>query len=149
MTAGLLLNAERAGRLVQYSARDSANPGLGEVVDRLIGATWKRPPGKGLSAEVARVVDEVVLHRLMELSVNDTASAQVRAIAAEKLEQLRAWLVRTAVTDDPNQKAHFAQAARSIARFQQDPKPSRLPKRSEPPPGMPIGAGEDYRAFGW
>jgi len=149
MTVGLLLNAERAGRLVQYSACDSANPGLGEVLDRRIGATWKRPPGKGLSAEVARVVDEAALSRLMELSASDKASAQVRAIAAEKLEQLRAWLVRTAVTGDPNQKAHFAQAVRTIARFQRDPKPSSLPKRSEPPPGMPIGAREDYCAFGW
>ncbi|MCC6368800.1 MAG: zinc-dependent metalloprotease [Bryobacterales bacterium] len=147
MTVGLMLNTERAGRLVQYSARDSANPGLAEVLDRLIGATWERAPGKGLRAEVARIVDEVVLHRMMELSVDDKGSPQVRAIAAAKLEQLQAWLSKTAVTDDPNQRAHFAQAARRIARFQTDPKPSSLPKRSEPPPGMPIGAAEDYCAF--
>ncbi len=149
MTVGLLLNAERAGRLVEYSARDSANPGLGEVLDSLIAATWKRPPGKGLSAGVARVVDEVALRGLMELSVNDGASAPVRDIAAGRLEQLRAWLSKALVTDDPNQKVHFAQAARRIARFQRDPKPSALPKVHEPPPGMPIGAAEDYCAFGW
>ncbi|MBV6434281.1 MAG: hypothetical protein IANPNBLG_04526 [Bryobacteraceae bacterium] len=149
MTVGLLLNAERAGRLVEYSARDSANPGLGEVLDSLIAATWKRPPGKGLSAGVARVVDEVALRGLMELSVNDAASAPVRDIAAGRLEQLRAWLSKAPVTDDPNQKVHFAQAARRIARFQRDPKPSALPKVHEPPPGMPIGAAEDYCAFGW
>lgn len=149
MTVDLLLNAERAGRLVEYSARDSANPGLGEVLDSLIAATWKRPPGKGLSAGVARVVDEVALRGLMELSVNDAASAPVRDIAAGRLEQLRAWLSQALVTDDPNQKVHFAQAARRIARFQRDPKPSALPKVHEPPPGMPIGAAEDYCAFGW
>ena len=82
----------------------------------------------------------------LSLSVNDRASSQVRAVAALKVEQLRGWLVLQAPTDG-SQKAHFAYAASRIKRFQEDPKPASLPKLSEPPSGMPIGAGGDYCSF--
>lgn len=140
MTLQLLLNGQRAGRLIQYHARDASTPGLEEVIDRIVQATWKRPVGKGLAAEVGRSVDSVALHYLMALSLNDNASAQVRSIAHAKLEQLRTWLNgQAASVADSGQRAHFAYAATRIKRFQEDPKPPALPKIADAPPGMPIG----------
>ena len=38
----LILNRQRAARLVQQKAENDAYPGLAEVIDRLIGVSWKR-----------------------------------------------------------------------------------------------------------
>jgi len=139
---GLLLNAERAGRLVQYHARDARSPGLGEVIDKLIAATWRRAAVRGLAQEAGRAADHVALYHLMALSASDAAAVSVRAIAFHKIEQLRVWLAsQAAAATDPDQKAHLAYAVEQIKKFREDPKPANLPRLAEPPPGMPIGGG--------
>src|SRR5262249_35075750 len=42
-----LLNPERAARLVEFHARDAANPGLDEVLDAVLASTWKSPHPTG------------------------------------------------------------------------------------------------------
>src|SRR5262249_50916112 len=76
LTIGLMLHPERAGRLIQYPARDASLPSLDQVIDRLMSATFRRMPVKGLEEEVRRVVDDVALHHLMALSINESAHAQ-------------------------------------------------------------------------
>src|SRR5579864_1406468 len=49
LTAGLILHPERAARLVEYHAEDASLPGLDEVIDRLIGATWKAELAQNLA----------------------------------------------------------------------------------------------------
>jgi hypothetical protein len=137
---GLLLNAERAGRLVQQHARDARNPQLNDVLEQLLQATFKRPPAKGMEAEVGRTVDHVALYHLMALAVNEAAAPQVRAIASWKLDQLKGWLKRQGgPAMDVNTQAHFRHLAQDIERLQQEPKPANLVRLVEPPPGMPIG----------
>lgn len=139
-TIGLLLNAERAGRIIQQHARDARNPQLADVLERLLQTTFQRTPLKGLEAEVGRTVDHVALYHLMALSVNDAAVPQVRAIASFKLEQLKAWLKRHGgPAMDLGTQAHFRYAIQVIERLQQEPKPANLGRLMEPPPGMPIG----------
>ena len=78
MVVWLLLDEERAARLVQYHARDNAVPGFDDVIDRLVAATWRAPRKAGLAGEVQRGVDQVVLHGLMTLGcvgVGGAASA--------------------------------------------------------------------------
>lgn len=138
-TISMILHPERATRLIQYHARDASNPHLMEVIDRLTAATWKRQPAKGLDAEVGRAIDQVFLYHLTSLAVNEGASAQARAIAALKLDQLKEWLVRQAPVGQ-EVKAHYQYGAQLIRKWQEDPKPAALPKLMEPPPGMPIGS---------
>ena len=90
--SGFLLNQERATRLVQFHARDQRNPGLGEVIDRILAATWKAPAATGYAGEIQRGVDMIILVDLMTLASGERASNQVRAIASWKLEQLKNWL---------------------------------------------------------
>src|SRR6266478_1706916 len=52
-----LLNQERAARLVEFHARDSRNPGLIEVLDKILASTWKAPMGTGYHAEIQRTVN--------------------------------------------------------------------------------------------
>lgn len=140
-TAGLLLNAERAARLVEYHARDAKQPGLGPVIDRLLAGTWKAAHAAGYRGEVQRVVDDAVLYHLMALFANDRAPAQVRAIARLKLEQISAVLKGQQTTDE-NQRAHSAYAQAQIKKFLDDPKIIPFPRPLEPPDGMPIGSTE-------
>jgi hypothetical protein len=138
--SGFLFNAERAARLVQFHARDSRNPGLGEVMDRILAATWKAPAAKGYAGEIQHTVNMVVLTDLMSLATNDRASNQVRAIASWKLEQLKTWLnTQRRVTTDENQRAFLYYSFDQIKRFQEDPKKMNLTTAQPPPDGQPIG----------
>ena len=135
-----LLNQERAARLVEYHARDSRNPGFGEVLDKIFAATWKAPAGTGYHAEIQRTVNMVVLSDLMSLAASERASNQVRAIAELKLEELKGWLLtHPDLTRDENQKAYLLYAANQIKRFQEDPKKMNLTRANDPPDGQPIG----------
>jgi hypothetical protein len=152
--SGFLLNPERAARLVQFHARDARNPGLVEVIDKILAATWKAPAAPGYAGEIQHTVDMVILSDLMSLAAGDRASNQARAIASWKLEQLKTWLAsqgRLAVDDD--RRAFLFYSIDQIKRFQEDPKKMNLTRPQTPPDGQPIGmdwwnladAGCNYR----
>ena len=146
-TLQFLFNPERAARLVEFHARDAANPDLEEVLDAILAATWKSPraAAPGYPGEIARVVDNVVLYDLMVLAANEKASGQVRAIASLKLDELKSWLASPqGASTDSAQRAHTFYAAQQIEQFQKDPKRLDLTPPSEPPDGPPIGADEDF-----
>jgi hypothetical protein len=136
--AGLILQPERAARLVQYGSQSAQNPSLGEVVDALIDATWKAPAAKGMQAEIQRTVDAVVLYHLMALAANDSAPAQVRAIARHRLHRLAEWM-KPQVSVAGGWAEFYFYAQDRITRFEGNPKEITVPKPSEPPPGQPIG----------
>ena len=136
-----LLHPARAARLVQYHARADQNPGFIEVLDKTIEATWKQKRQRGYSAEIQRVVDNVVLHHLMLLAADEEAANQVRAIAALKLDDLKKWLAQKGEkAPDERQKAHMKFARAQIERFQRNPDHLNLSKPVTPPAGSPIGS---------
>ena len=138
--SNFLFNPERAARLVQFNARDPRNPGLGEVMDRIINSTWKAPISSGYGREVQQTVNMVILGDLMGLAAMERAPNQVRAIAELKLDQLKNWIAtqRTIVADE-NRRAFLFYAAEQIKRFQDDPKKMNLTRPQDPPDGQPIG----------
>ncbi|HZS71255.1 MAG TPA: zinc-dependent metalloprotease, partial [Candidatus Acidoferrum sp.] len=140
-TLQLLFNPERAARLVEFHARDSSNPGLEEVIEAIVNATWKAPSGSGYSAEIRRVVDNAVLFDLMSLVSNERASAQVRAVASFRLHALREWLNSApSGASDSAEQAHLFFAAQQIELFEKDPKRIEMTPPAEPPDGPPIGS---------
>jgi hypothetical protein len=143
-TLQFLFNPERAARLIEFHARDAANPSLEEVLDAILAATWKAPHGTGAAMEIADVVDNAVLYDLMGLAANEKASEEVRAIASLKLDELKKWLggVHGAPTANYPQ-AHAFFAVREIELFEKDPKRLDLTAPAEPPDGPPIGAMGD------
>ncbi|HLM99560.1 MAG TPA: zinc-dependent metalloprotease [Bryobacteraceae bacterium] len=138
LTVSLILLPERATRLVEYHARDAKNPGLDEVIDRLIAGTWKSVRTNGETAEVGRSIDNIVLYRLLSLASNDAASEQARAIAFAKVDDLRRWASARSVPDTL-QLAHLRFAAHQIDYFLRNPKEIRVTKPADPPDGSPIG----------
>jgi hypothetical protein len=137
LTAFFLLHPERATRLVEYHARDPRNPGLDEVIDRLLAATWKAPQTSAQLAETARTIDNVILYRMMQLAANQQAIEQARAIAWLKLDDLRMWLLAQS-TSDVARRAHLRYGAAQIKRFQEHPDQITVSKPAEAPDGPPI-----------
>ncbi|TMQ14425.1 MAG: DUF5117 domain-containing protein, partial [Deltaproteobacteria bacterium] len=122
-TLQFLFTPERAARLIEQHARTPASPGLDEVLDAIVTATWKARRDPGMRGEIGRVVDEVVLSDLMALSRADHASPQTRAVAALALQQLKLWAGAAAPrARNPAERAHLAYAEQQIAAFQKDPK---------------------------
>jgi hypothetical protein len=147
-TLQFLFNPERAARLVEFHARDASNPSLEEVLDAVLEATWKAPRGAGYSGEIARVVDNVALHDLMALAVDENCPTQVRAVANLELARLQSWLPRPSeYSIDDAEREHRAFAGRQIMLFQEDPKKFAPPALDLPPDGPPIGTDDDWD--GW
>lgn len=139
----LLLDPDRAARMVELHARDASQPGFEEVLERLLAATWRAPRTTGYPAELQRVADSVVLYHLMALSANTGAAPQVRAFATSRLAALRSWAERSAAAAaDSAQRAHLQFAALQIRRFGEDPETvlKQMTPPLEPPPGQPIGS---------
>ena len=153
VTIGFILQPDRAARMVAQNAIDQSLPGLGEVIDRLIRATFDQPTSGTYEAEVRRAEERVLVDRVMWLA-QSAPNAQVRAIAALKLDRIRA---RTATSgaaatrfggvgaraSQPDGRRHQAlpRAAgrRRWAAASSPPSPA--------PPGAPIGdMGQNWLA---
>lgn len=139
-TLQFLFNGERAARLVEYHARDASIPGLEEVLDAVVNATWKTAHASGYPGEIQNAVDDVVLYDLMALATNEKASGAVRGVAMLKVHELKEWLnlpqaERPLIQD----QAHIFFAAHEIELFEKDPKMIGVGPPAEAPDGPPIG----------
>ncbi|MBM3790698.1 MAG: peptidase, partial [Acidobacteria bacterium] len=143
-TLSLLLNAARAARLLANRALDPNAPALDEVFEEILNRTWKAsPPADPYLAEIHRAVNNVALYRLMGLAANAEASAQVRATASYKIDQIKSWLQPRTATGDEAHRAHFHFALAQIEQFQADPGKFVIPAAAAAPPGAPIGTVEE------
>jgi len=163
MTFGLVLDDARATRLIDHHARDPEQPGLAEVLGRLLDATWRAEALPGLRGEVGRAADAALLRRLFVLASGtpsgsgpsgvptnlaasgpavSAASQQVRAVARAAVAGLRDWLAADpgpAAASDSAEFYHRSQAAWLIDRFLDDPGSVALPRPLRAPDGSPIG----------
>ncbi|MFW5947545.1 MAG: zinc-dependent metalloprotease [Gemmatimonadota bacterium] len=139
MTVAMLLHPERAARLVEQEALDPELPGFQDVLDRLEIATFDAEPADGYETEIRRVVEDVVVTRLIELA-GSAPMAQVRALAEHRLRGLADRLEDRA--GDHAARAHALRLSAEIRRFLDRPAmPAARPGPLDPPPGSPIGSG--------
>ncbi len=146
VTIGFMLQTDRAARMVTQSAVDQSLPGLGEVIDRLVRATFDAPTTGTYEAEVRRATERVLVDRLMWLAAA-APNAQVRAIASLKLDRLRARAANVgpvvAGSQAESERAHKLLMAADIKRFIERPMNDAMSARIMPPspapPGAPIG----------
>jgi Met-zincin/Domain of unknown function (DUF5117) len=139
MTVSLLLNPQRAARLVEQSARDDDLPSFLEVAQALLDATISTQRGRGYPAEVGRAVDRVVVDRMMRLA-QTAAMPQVRAEATMVLSDLRGHIVAELDGMDGANRAHRMLIASDIQRWLHRPmETGSTPGVLAQPPGSPIG----------
>jgi hypothetical protein len=135
MSLSLLLNGERAARLVQQKALDPSLPGLEDMLERIRRAVFQPGTRDPYEAEIARAVQRVYVDRLMELA-GRAAMPQVRALATHELTVLAGRPAGSPVAET----AHRAMIAADIQRFLERPLPPlAAPGQPAVPPGQPIG----------
>jgi len=134
-----LLQPQRAARLVEFHARERANPDFKEVVDALLARTWQAPaPASSYHALIARAVQSLTVTRLMDLAADDAAAPSVRAVAAQALRELHESLKAPAAARGDT--AHRRATQDDIERFLSRPDAPRKQTAPLPtPPGDPIG----------
>jgi hypothetical protein len=142
LTFGLLLNPERASRLAEYHARNTANPGLDEVIGAILQATWKAPRAKGLEGQVQRITEASALDHLLALAANHAASSEARALARAEALDLRVYLLQAVAAQTPEERAVRQLAVARIAAFEKDPEKFVPAADVAIPPGQPIGDDE-------
>lgn len=138
-TVSLLLDAERAARLVEHHARDDRQPAFLAISRRLISHTWKAAPESGYRGELQNMVNQLVLRCFLQLAADTRASASVRGHALLMIEELKDWMiVRTASAEAP-EKSNLLFALAEIDKFVKDPKAFEPLPSFNMPPGAPIG----------
>jgi hypothetical protein len=143
ITIGLLLQPERAQRMIEYHAHDAVNPGFNELLDEVLAATWKVQPAAGYSGAIQRTVNAVVLSHLISLAADEHAASQVRALAMLKLDELKKWLTsQQAVAKDAQTRAELLFAKNQIDYFEKNPTTVHVTAPAPPPAGDPIGSDE-------
>jgi hypothetical protein len=138
LTIGLILNPERAARLVEQNAMDRSLPGLQWTLDRLMDATFDRNHGDPYLAEIDRGIEYALVRRLMTLAA-EAPMPQVRALAQQQLLRIRAQFPEGGIPSNPA-GAHRALLAGEIGRFLERPYvPDQRAPLPDLPPGQPIG----------
>ncbi|HSF42027.1 MAG TPA: zinc-dependent metalloprotease [Thermoanaerobaculia bacterium] len=144
MAVRLLLQPERAARLVDFHRRDPQLPGLEDVLDGVTKSAFEAAPKGARQAEIQRTVQWVVTRRLIGLSSHPQAAPGVRSRVDARLAALQRTLDRGAQGDGED-AAHRAFLAREIGRYldrAEQQETARRPEPPAPPPGQPIGTTE-------
>jgi len=146
VTIGFVLQPDRAARMVAQNAVDPTLPGLGEVIDRFVKATFDAPTTTAYEAEVRRATERVLVDRLTWLAMS-ASNGQVRAVASLKLQRLGARLRAAGAGKTEADIAQDTLLAADIKRFLERPSgdPAKIINPSPAPPGAPIGdLGQDW-----
>ncbi len=145
LTLSVLLNPARASRLIEYHMRVPASPSLRGVLEAISKTTAERPEGgHTMSSEVERAVEFRGLEAMLALAVNSEASSQARAITRSHIADLLKALTTAPPLTDTAEAIHRAALIQRISEFEQDPVKFAPSKPLEIPPGMPIGAADEF-----
>ena len=140
MTLALILQPERANRLVNFHALDSSQPGLGYVLEKLVASSWKANRKSGQAGNLQSLVDHAVLDSMMRLAADPRAGEVVREKTYASLAALAIVLDRRAARNGSAETAdHYRYGRIRIQRFLEDPDKHAPPPLPDIPPGSPIG----------
>ncbi len=141
MTIDLLLNPQRAARLVYQHDFDSGAPGLTETLIAATTRLWKTPvAADDRDAELQRAVQQVWVDALLEASSGSTHGPAVRSRTIVALSELAKWISENPGNDHET-RAHRAFVGREIDQFLTHGRTAdRSQVRAVIPPGSPIGS---------
>ncbi len=148
ITLSSLLEPSRLQRVADQGARDPASLRLAELMMQTTDNIFGGAPGNGREGQIRRTVRVRLVIRLASLARDTAASPAVAAAAEAALERIGRQAAAVA-SGDPADVALARRFARMILGPSRDELAALVAidrKRGvTPPPGMPIGGGED----GW
>jgi hypothetical protein len=139
-TVGEILHPQRMARLVVYGSMGDY-PGLEEVTDRLMEATWRAAEESGeYRARVQHAIQRAVVDRMMQQAGSAGTMTEVRAILSDRLNDL-ARRLEAMMNATPHQRLVAADIRRWQARTE----------NTTPGPSLTLPAGDPIggHASGW
>ncbi len=136
MTLRLLLNVQRANRLIQQKSLNKNQLSLNEVLQKLIEATFKKNHSETYLNEVQQAININVLGYLMNLTVAPDSYFQVKAYANEAINTISEYLLKS-----KHNRIYNKQYLKFISEFKNKPENFKLKESPKIPDGSPIGSG--------
>lgn len=142
MVVDMLLQRERAARLVQFATRPGPQLTFPALIDSLLDATMRPIRADAKAGAIRRVTQRAVVDRMILLAADSVASPEVRAIVELELAQLAALAGTRGASGTVEERAHWQAIARDIARWTENREIPRLTPSLTAPPGDPFGIPE-------
>ncbi len=137
-TLNAILHPHRANRLVQHNALELSDLSLQEVLQQLNGLGWNRE-GNSYEASLERMTDQLILDRIMTLSMDQRASEETQALCILSIEKLKKQLKESNAYSEQGQ-AHVLLALHKIRQFENNPSEWKSKSALKMPAGSPIGS---------
>jgi hypothetical protein len=137
MTLNLLLNPQRASRLIAHKSLDKSQLGLEELMDKLIVKTIKKEYKDSYYQELQNVINNQVLEQLFNLAATENQYNQVNAIVFFKLDEIK--LILQNKKSEGIQKIYDAAMIKMIEDFKKNPTSFKKSGAPQIPDGSPIG----------
>ena len=145
LTLKMLLNPERASRLLTLKARDiNSQPGLSLIIDKIIEATIlkdltnKKLGLNNVEIEISKMVNHSVLNHLFMLANSDRTHEEVNARVYNSINILKNKLDGMSGKD-----YHYEYLSSKIMKFLSGEVDINFPDELTPPDGSPIGSFMD------
>ena len=138
MTLNLLLNTQRASRLIAHKSINKNQLGLDELIDELVAKTIKRTYEDTYFQELQNVINAKVLEHLFYLGTSKNQYQQVNAIVLFKLTEIKTILQNKRAKGV--QKIYDAAMVKLIEGFIKSPLLFKKTKALQIPDGSPIGS---------
>jgi len=138
MTLNLLLNPQRASRLIAHKSLNNRQLGLQELLDELIVKTISKSHKDAYQQELQNVINSVVLEQLFYLAANRNQYEQVNAIVLFKLDEIKSILQKKEAVGI--QKIYDIAMIKRIDGFVKTPTLYDKTNALQIPDGSPIGS---------
>ncbi len=131
MTFGLLLNPQRANRLVEYSARGKG-PGLEDLFQKIMRATFHHHNTEGYQGAIQGSINFAFINNLIKLHASSQSNPLTKATAYKRLLHFKEMLGNRETTME-------VYIASFIENYLDNPSEFEMPRVAPMPPGAPIG----------
>jgi hypothetical protein len=140
MTLNLLLNPQRASRLISHKSLNKRQLGLAELLDELIVKTIRKTHKDSYHQELQNVINSAVLEQLFYLAAHEDQYKQVNAIVLFKLDEIKSIIQKK--ESEGIQKIYDIAMIKMIESFVKNPTSFEKINALQIPDGSPIGS--DY-----
>ena len=140
MTLNLLLNPQRASRLIAHKSLDIKQLGLEELIDELIAKSIRINHKDAYDQELQNVINHQVLEQLFTLAATKNQYHQVNAIVFFKLDEIKSIIQNKKSAG--TQKMYDIAMLKKLDDFVKNPTSFKKTEVPKIPDGSPIGS--DY-----
>jgi hypothetical protein len=136
MTLKLLLNPQRANRMIQQKSLDSKQLGLDEMLKQVLDASFGKRYDDTYKDEIQQLINERVLLYMMNLAVSDQSIFQVKAKANDAIN----LMFRDYLADKKKPSTYASQFGMIVREFREHPEKFKIENAPKIPDGSPIGS---------